>query len=72
MKALAWRLLWLRVVWRALCLLLAPAQWLAGAVVRAVRALARAADDAEVEVLLALTEQRIRAKRQRAGKGNAP
>lgn len=72
MMALAWRLLWLRVVWRALCVLLAPAQWLVGALVRAVRALARAVDDAEVDMLLELTKQRIRAKRQRVGKGNAP
>jgi hypothetical protein len=36
------------------------------------RWLATAADDAEVEMLLALTEQRIRAKRLRAGKGDAP
>lgn len=66
MKALAF---WLR--WRLLCLLLAPVQLLTSVVVRAMRWLATAADDAEVEMLLATVEHRIAAKRRRGQRTGA-
>lgn len=60
MKALAWRL-W----WRVLCVLLVPVQCLVCWSIWLMRHLSRAADDAELEMLLATVEQRIAAKRRR-------
>lgn len=62
MKALAWRF-W----WRVLCLLLVPVQLLTSAAVHSMHWLVRAADDAEVEMLLAQVARRVAAKRRGAG-----
>lgn len=58
----------LRLRWRVLCLLLAPVQLLTSAAVRLMRWLARAADEAEIDMLIAVAQQRIRAKQRRAGR----
>lgn len=58
----------LRMRWRVLCLLLASVQLLTSAVVRLMRWLARAADEAEIDMLIAVAQQRIRAKQRGAGR----